>query len=206
MDDKLSWRDITILGLIFELNKRQIAFVKLWHLIFYYGKYIRSKGKDGLESWNSIKNEIPDIKLSWKENAKRIYKDLRELGTTGDNNDKKDEKWEEQHFLLQHGRIIKNNEGNLMRLMQIAYNSGQFCEANQKNYSEEQKQYYSEHNLNNMFTYLDEEIHTKEIIGFMGSTSTLCKMIIEDYAENNTQINTLILEQCNEIRQDLPLL
>jgi len=133
---------------------------ELWISIIKYGERTREGNMNGLERWNLVKELIPNVKIVWKESAKKIYDDLLKLGVNH-----KDESesglshtdWEKQHFLSQHGRIIyKNPDGNLVRLYQIAYNIGQFKVEDRINpYTEEQMKYYKENKLDELWSYIE---------------------------------------------------
>lgn len=130
----------------------------LWDVVINYGYETRIKNKDGLERWNFIKKLFPDFKLEWTDSSKTIYEDLLKLGVIEDESSSglSHEKWEKHHFLLQHGRIIHNNpDGSLLRLMQIAYNIGQFrAEQEKKSYPVKQLAYYRTHKLEKLNTYI----------------------------------------------------
>jgi len=135
---------------------------KLWENTINYGYNTRKNKKDGLERWNYYKKLIPDCKIVWKDTTKNIYKNLQDLGVNADDNETLSgmthEKWERHHYLIQHGRIIHNNpSGSLVRLLQIAYNIGQFrVELEKEIYPIEQLQYYILHELNKVTTYISD--------------------------------------------------
>ena len=87
-----------------------------------------------------------------------IYQ-LRKIGITGDDHDQKDDVWEINHFVIQHGRIVKNNEPNLIRLMQIAYNAGQKL-ASVDQYPNEMlpkiDALYNQYEMNNIMSYIKD--------------------------------------------------
>jgi len=130
---------------------------ELWEIIINYGYETRIKNKDGLERWNFIKKIFPDIKIIWTDSSKKIYDNLIKLGVIEEETGLSHEEWERHHYLLQHGRIIHNNpDGSLMRLMQIAYNIGQFrAEQEKKNYPIKQLAYYRTNKLDQITTYID---------------------------------------------------
>ena len=135
---------------------------ELWSIMINYGYETRIYNKDGLSRWNVVKSVFPDCKILWKESSKEIFRNLKELGVLGDDGDEDKYKlshldWERNHYLLQHGRIIHNNpEGSLLRLMQIAYNIGQFrAEQERKSYPVNQLTYYRTNKLELLTTYID---------------------------------------------------
>ena len=133
---------------------------ELWDITIQYGYDTRKNKKDGLERWNYYKKLIPDCKIEWKDTTKTIYKNLQDLGVNSDDNETisgmTHEKWERHHYLIQHGRIIHNNpSGSLVRLLQIAYNVGQFrVELEKEIYPVDQLRYYILHELNKVSTYI----------------------------------------------------
>lgn len=139
----------------------QITIQTLWNAVDAYGFSVRRQKKiSGLEAWNKIKSAIPVINIQWSETSKSIYEQLRRLGVTGDDDDEKNPSWEHHHFLIQHGRIVKNNEGSLLRLLQIAYNTGQYraakCEKDAQNhYTELMLETYIIGDFGNPCTYTD---------------------------------------------------
>ena len=138
---------------------------ELWNGITEYGYRTRQGKLDGLERWNNIKKTIPNIKIEWTNKSKKIFDDLKTFGVDSSENAEEagleKNEWDRNHFLIQHGRIIKNNpEGNLIRLFQIAYNAGQFRAENEKTqYSPDIRDYYVRNELNKLETYLDNEIN-----------------------------------------------
>lgn len=123
-----------------------------------YGETVRCLRKNGLEAWNNFKADLPAIPIRWKPGTQEIYQKLRQLGVTGEDTDVKTDNWERHHFLLQLGRIIKNNpEGSYLRLMQIAYNIGQLEAEIRKSeaYTDEMKQFYDNNELAFIETYVD---------------------------------------------------
>ena len=141
----------------------------LWQKIKIFGMLVRKNRLDGLDSWTIIKDNIPNtIKLIWSSNSLNFYQHLRDLGVKGGDgegeidDDKTSPAWEPHHFLLQHGRIIKNNRnGDLRRLCQIAYNSGQLdgqIELESSFYTQEMLEFIKENKLYELSTFISENI------------------------------------------------
>jgi len=134
---------------------------ELWISMIKFGERTREGNMNGLERWNLVKELIPNVKILWIKSAKKIYDDLIKLGVN--NSEEWEESglshpdWERQHYLLQHGRIIyKNPDGSVVRLLQIAYNIGQFkVEVRRKPYTEEQMKYYRDNKLDDIWSYID---------------------------------------------------
>lgn len=134
----------------------------LWEEIINYGYEIRKNNKDGKVGWDTIKVLIPDLKITWLDKPKNFHDKLVELGVNKSETPEEavmsKAQWERHHYLLQHGRIVKNNEdGNLQRLLQIAYNAGQFkAELEKETYPVEQLKYYIINELNKVTTYIEK--------------------------------------------------
>lgn len=134
----------------------------LWDEFIEYGYNIRDKNKDGLAGWNSVKELIPDLSIEWTEKSKTYYSKLIEIGVNSKESPEEagmtKEQWERHHYILQHGRIInKNPDGKLVRLLQIAYNAGQFKKELEKEaYPSNQMKYYIENELNKVTSYIEK--------------------------------------------------
>jgi len=134
----------------------------LWDSIIKYGYRTRSNNMNGLERWNLVKEIIPNMNIEWTDKSRKIYDDLKNLNV--DSSESSEEltfklshsEWEKQHFLIQHGRIIyKNKNGTIVRLMQIAYNIGQFKAENEREkYSDNIIKYYNDNKLDDINTYI----------------------------------------------------
>ncbi len=102
----------------------------IWRATIKYGHHVRSNNLNGLEQWNQLKAIIPlnTCNFTWTDQSKSHYLKLKHLDVLGDDDDDHNHpSWIPHHFLLQHGRIIEKNPiGNLQRLLQIAYNVGQY--------------------------------------------------------------------------------
>jgi hypothetical protein len=107
----------------------------IWNKVLQYGYEVRQKKLDGLASWNALKEKIPENNfVQWRKSTLEFYNDLINLGAidteTPEEANLTKHQWDRHHFLIQHGRIIKNNQSKdkatLRRLLQIAYNAGQF--------------------------------------------------------------------------------
>lgn len=99
----------------------------------------RGCGYNGLIEWKNLcatySSEVLDTPVEWTDEVKTFYDIFRDLDVTGDDSDLGSDhnhpdhkKWENHHFLIQAGgRIVKNNpNGTMRRLLQIAYNIGQY--------------------------------------------------------------------------------
>jgi len=148
----------------------------LWDAIIKYGYEIRSSNKNGLVGWLAVKEKLTpfDFKLEWTESSKVFAEKLIGLGVNNSDSFETSglatkELWDRDHFLIQHGRIIRNNpEATLVRLLQIAYNVGQFNAENEKTkYSDQLLTYYHINQLNKLTTFIkpivsiNQEVLTK---------------------------------------------
>jgi hypothetical protein len=151
-----------------------------------FGYQVRKNKYDGLEYWNKIKKYLLNeenidlvkrinntIGLDWNLNIKIdnfntnnlniIYDYVRdELKMYGEENDIEiyslnKEILERNHFYLQLVRIPKNNKLDLIRLLQIAYNLGQFScvKTEEEYYNSEVINFFEQNNLDELKTYID---------------------------------------------------
>lgn len=148
-----------------QTQQTQSTIITLWFLFLHYGEYVRSNKMDGLEAWSKVKKitekYINKILFKWTSKLLFVYQILKSLGVTGDDDDIKNETWAPNHFLLQLGRIVKNNinDPEIIRLLQIAYNLGQLkiCIDQEKfPYTFEQLTFYKENNLKDLLSYFDK--------------------------------------------------
>jgi len=134
----------------------------LWEAYLNYGYLIRKNDQDGLAAWNKLKDSFPSFDLVWIEKSNLYLQQLIELGVSNEENPEKAGmtvlEWERNHFLIQHGRIInQNKEGSIRRLLQIAYNAGQFRAELEKNiYPCEQLKYYIVNDLSKVTSYINK--------------------------------------------------
>jgi len=134
----------------------------LWEEFTNFGYMIRKSDKDGIAGWKSIMVLIPKLNVTWIEKSKVYFEKLVELGVNGvettDASILATPEWRRNHYLIQHGRIIiKNPEGNLQKLLQIAYNAGQFKAELEKNaYPIDQLKYYLVNDLNKVTSYIEK--------------------------------------------------
>jgi len=181
----------------------------LWTEMIQYGYNVRSKGKDGLVAWTNIKVFIPGLKITWTEHSKTIYESLLAFGVsptdeTYEASGMTKEEWDRDHFLIQHGRIIKNNlDGTLVRLMQIAYNAGQFRAEREKNsYNPIKLKYYDDNKLDELETYITEPIELPGglksaidlafIENLKGGAKKSINYYLDSYLSYNSLINNII--------------
>jgi hypothetical protein len=153
----------------------------LFRMFATYGYEVRRRGKQGDRAWSSVKNIFQNKYFartttfsSWGVRCQTYFDQLICLGTVGGTtiDEKGNElpdcadktRWEPQHFLLQHGRIVKNNldSPSLMRLCQIAFNSGQMRavrETEPDRYTEKQLSHYDskENGTAELSSYISDE-------------------------------------------------
>ena len=150
-----------------------------------YGEYVCLNQQNNSECWEELMKQIPNIKLPWKEDIIKIYDDLCKIS---------DNKY---NFISQLKKIIEENkECNLICLMQIAYNCGQYKHGIFI-HNEEQRNFYLKHKLYNMNTYTfektllskpDDDNHIK-----IGSFRLyILKYIIENLEKDDDLLNLLV--------------
>lgn len=162
---------------------------KLFKNVIKYGYFVRKNKLDGLKYWNKLKifvNENFDktIEGDWNitivtndgntlDEIDNIYDYFHDdLGMKGEEDDEKNENWEKYHFFLQLIRIPKKNKIDLIRLLQIAYNIGQFySERKEGNYNEECLQVFDENNMQKHLSYTKSKviIEQQSIINFINN-------------------------------------
>jgi len=134
---------------------------RLFDIIKNYGFSTRKFSPEkGLENWNKIKSSLPTAHGKWSPHVKEMYEYMKnDLNIIEDEKDAPSHKqWEYHHFFLQHVRIptLNFNQALLMRLMQIAYNAGQF-NACLDHYTPDIKEYYANNKLHCLETYMSPE-------------------------------------------------
>lgn len=144
---------------------------KLWNDTQKIGYNIRKNGMDGLKGWQPLKERYSKInieKFAVNDDIKNISNKCYKIGT--DKKDHSDSKFicnsinmdntiEKEHFFIQHFRIpsLENNKLSFLKLMQIAYNAGQFEAVSEANgYPFEVVNFYSRNNLERIETFIDK--------------------------------------------------
>jgi len=107
----------------------------LWNLVVQYGYIVRYNQLDGLDSWVKLKTIISEIspkkKYKWACDMEMPFENLKSLENKiiepiEDENPINYEKWEREHFFIQHFRIpAKNKNPKMVKILQVAYNTGQ---------------------------------------------------------------------------------
>lgn len=147
----------------------------LWKSIISYGKMVRAKNLDGLQSWIKIKDLLKNNKEEgrWNDEIVTIYGEMKsKLGLKEEECEIKDgpnshEEWEKHHVYLQHARIPTLNYGEcqLYRIMQIAYNAGQYNAFKTDSFynvsikginNKTLNKYYDEKKLSDISTYINK--------------------------------------------------
>lgn len=154
---------------------------ELWNTTLNIGYNVRKNKKDGLKAWQPLKSEYVNYLVDGKKTLK-INKNLDNLenliydigNDITDHTDVKvkigseilDNTTEIHHFFIQHFRIPKmgNYELPIIKLLQIAYNAGQYkCEEEKKSYSKTVVDFYNTHKLAEIITYIDADKAQLEI-------------------------------------------
>lgn len=145
------------------------AVEKIWKSVQNYGYKVRKSKLDGLVSWKKIKSilENYNMPIIWYKNALDRYQEMTKTKFQLKDEEKdsswtenKQKQWELEHFFIQHSRIPHNNpdkpNSDFIRLMQIAYNAGQFkAEREQNSYPQEFLDYYDSNNMGTSVYYLN---------------------------------------------------
>lgn len=141
--------------------------------------------KLAIEQWIHTLDDPTVVQFEWKHTCMAFYDELKGLGVIDEKTEEVSQReWEVNHFLIQHGRIPKKNPTNvsIVRLFQIAFNSGQANITNMKNekilsvYPKQQLRYYDENRLAYVDSYIDEETFNKlnRVIETTGFLNVLC--------------------------------
>jgi hypothetical protein len=161
-------------------HAEQSALYDLFEAVVEYGKQVRQRKLNGFDMWGEIKTKFSDETGQCKWNIDRtinaelvsdldaIYNYIHDdLGMAGDDDkdiveegdadyDAKHALWENRHFFLQLIRIAKKNECSLMRLMQVAYNVGQFqADLDNPIYTEKVKNFYDANKMGSLHSYVN---------------------------------------------------
>ena len=153
--------------------------IELFNLVKTYGNIVRRSEKDGLESWQHIKKISDDKNIltnGWNINVyiegelennldnifKYVHDKLKMYGDDGEESylGQTKNNWQKSHFLLQLIRLPLRNKCTLLRILQIAYNIGQFLEEHEQSpYPEECINYFKINNLNNLKSYINLDLN-----------------------------------------------
>jgi hypothetical protein len=156
-----------IIGKGFENKEQKFDVRAEWKKVIDEGYRVRSSKLDGQASWQPLKNKYTSIDLKYTIKRDEIIELLKSyevtdseepdlLKITIDPDIKLDNSIEVEHFFVQHFRIpflAKNNELPLVKLMQIAYNVGQF-KASKESYPKDLIDFYYDHKLDDIDFYL----------------------------------------------------
>jgi len=153
---------------------------QLFDLAIQYGYESYRNDLDGQESWNKLKDKMNSSKIcEWQISRNfsdgrdinyieqiysKIHDELQMHGEEDDMNKYSITKkvWERFHFVLQTIRIPKNSPCSLQKIIQIAFNIGQYMVANENmNYSPEVNEFITSNNLDKVESYID--IHVCKI-------------------------------------------
>ncbi len=137
---------------------------QLWNILVNHGYEVRSTGQDGLNEWQPYKNTLKNYKIDVELKVDNGIKYLCEEHYNSDegifvyNDIEINNEVESAHFLIQHCRIPKlmNFKLSILKLLQIAYNAGQFLAEQYVNntYPDEIINMYYENNMDKLTTYV----------------------------------------------------
>lgn len=148
-----------------------------WNLAYNTGIAVRKSGGNGLDLWQPLKSFFNNCylqdydKISVNNNIKKLAEDIDFTFS----NDAMDDaivkidgkeyknKFEVHHFFVQHFRIplLEKEKLSMTKLMQIAYNAGQFKSArDQGDYKDDEKMldFYDKNDLSNITTFIDKSV------------------------------------------------
>ena len=151
---------LSLYTLLSKHTSMSLSSILLWEAVKEYGYNVRKENLDGLEAWNKLKVLLApcSVSFNWNQDCMTFYNHLISVGVMENYIEENMTKvqWEQDHFLLQHGRIpFKNaNSADLSRLFQVAYNAGQFrAEVEKGSYRDTLVEYYESNRLGKIDTY-----------------------------------------------------
>jgi len=151
---------------------------KLWKETLDYGYNVRRNNLDGLKSWQDVKSKYSNMYIdgyekgiSMKEYFSFIAKDKYIPGSDKEEHtkskfkigsDELDNTVESHHFYIQHFRIpeLEKYKLSVLKLLQIAYNAGQFKAESEKNnlsYKKDFVEFYKTNKLDKIDTFIDKK-------------------------------------------------
>lgn len=149
---------------------------ELFDLGIEYGYTSKSNKLDGEQTWGFVKNEIDKTKIcNWNtpretlegipiSNTMEIYSYIHDVlkmyGEAGDMDIYHIDKnvWERYHFVLQTIRIPKTSDCSLLKLVQIAFNIGQYKASNNNiPYEEYINRFIELNKLNKVSSYITSQ-------------------------------------------------
>uniref|UniRef100_A0A6C0EFP6 Uncharacterized protein n=1 Tax=viral metagenome TaxID=1070528 RepID=A0A6C0EFP6_9ZZZZ len=143
-----------------------ISLKLFWKFTINYGTYVRKNKLNGLESWQLLKKMFGTVNKSYDlnlENLEELRKkvDYKEIGKEDENakltvdGTEMSNDIEHDHFFVQLFRLpkVNNKDGKLqfLKLMQIAYNIGQF---KAENYDKSVAHFFKKHKMRKLRTYV----------------------------------------------------
>jgi hypothetical protein len=149
-------------------------FQELFDLAIKYGYESKSRNINGQESWNYIKNKLdstkicewsitrifPDGEIVYDINLiySKIHNELKMYGEDGDEVAHKltHENWERAHYVLQTARLPKKSDCSIQKILQIAFNIGQYQAANKtKAYNKNVNKFIELNKLDKVKSYVN---------------------------------------------------
>lgn len=135
---------------IYIMALRSNTLKEMYNQVKEYGYFVRNNGLNGLIMWNVIKfvfqQIFGDTTYKWNIPHDQIMGEYNLLDDKfighlemSDSLDRL--RWESEHFLVQHIRILKETQKpTIVKILQVAYNTGQL-EAEMRKHSEFYKQF-----------------------------------------------------------------
>jgi hypothetical protein len=143
-----------------EINP--LALKEEWQQMIQYGYNIRKNNLNGLDEWQPIKKKLEKrngnipLKTFIRDTFSQSYEDNPDVKMTVGQT-VLNFSVESEHFFIQHVRIILMSgvEISILKLLQIAYNAGQFKAMRENNmYNQEVLECYDRNNLDQIETYV----------------------------------------------------
>lgn len=166
------------------------SLIVLWNEIKLLGQEVRSKKLDGLVAWGKVKGKLSNYVMATHSDGIQLNKQFEELSESLDYKREEDDTdhakvilsmgdivldntVDYEHFFIQLFRIPKmmNYKLPVVKIMQIAYNVGQFTSCIAEGvYQPDIVLFFYENNLENLLTYVNrgliiEDVQTLEMGG-----------------------------------------
>lgn len=150
----------------------------LWDEIQNYGYNVRKNNLDGLKDWQEPKAKYSKFYIAGREDGIIMNNNFHNIENkiqyiigqdTKDHQDvivkidniELDNRIDKYHFFIQHFRIpkLENYKLSVLKLLQIAYNSGQFkADAEANKHDKKVIDFYYDNDLDKITTFIDEKL------------------------------------------------
>ena len=192
-----------------------------WNLAYNTGIAVKKSRGNGLDLWQPLKSFFNNCylqdydKISVNNNIKTLSEKINFTYTVDDMDDaivkidgkEYKNKFEVHHFFVQHFRIplLEKEKLSMTKLMQIAYNAGQFKSArDQGDYEDDEKMldFYDKNDLSNITTFIDKSVLT-EIPTKNTKTISDTEISINNEKSSDVKLNNQNISDEEDISQEI---